>query len=47
MHVEIPYEEAAECMRRDIVALLSRNPHCPLAQLLGRALMDLELEQIS
>lgn len=34
-------EEAEEIMRADIVALLSRNPHCPLAQLLGQALMDI------
>lgn len=34
-------DEAAETIRRDIVALLSRNPYCPIANLLGRALMDL------
>lgn len=34
-------EEAEEIMRADIVALLSRNPHCPIANLLGRALTDL------
>lgn len=34
-------KEAEEIMRRDILALLSRNPHCPVANLLGQALMDL------
>jgi hypothetical protein len=35
-------EEAEETMRQDIVALLSRNPHCPIANLLGQALIDLQ-----
>lgn len=34
-------EEADTLLRQDIIALLSRNPHCPLAQLLGQALADL------
>jgi hypothetical protein len=38
---ELTIEEAAEIMRHDIVVLLSRNPHCPIANLLGQALMDL------
>jgi hypothetical protein len=38
---ELTLEEQEEIMRRDIVALLSRNPHCPLANLLGQALADL------
>lgn len=39
--VEIPLDEQIEMMRNGIVALLSHNPHCPVAQLLGQALMDL------
>ncbi len=38
---ELTREEREERYRSDIVALLSRNPHCPLAQLLGQRLMDL------
>lgn len=34
-------EEAEEIMRQDIVTLLSRNPHCPIANLIGQALADL------
>lgn len=34
-------EEAEEIMRRDIVTLLSMDPHCPVAQLLGQAMTDL------
>jgi hypothetical protein len=34
-------EEEAQIMRHDIVALLSRDPHCWLANLIGKALMDL------
>jgi hypothetical protein len=34
-------EEAEEIMRQDIVTLLSRDPHCQIANLLGRALIDL------
>lgn len=41
MGVEIPIEEQIEMMRNGIVALLSRDPHCPVAQLLGQALMAL------
>lgn len=41
MVVEIPFEEQEQMLRSSIVALLSRNPNCPLAQLLGHALMDL------
>jgi hypothetical protein len=39
---ELSIEEAAEIMRHDIVVLLSRDPHCPLANLLGQALVDLQ-----
>lgn len=39
-----PWEEAA-ILRRDMVALLRRDPHCPIANLLGQRLMDL-YEQI-
>lgn len=38
--------EAIETMRADIVALLARDPHCPVANLLGRALMDLYEQHI-
>lgn len=41
MIVDLNREEAAELMRHDIVVLLSRDPHCPIANLLGQALMDL------
>ncbi len=41
---DLTREEAIETMRADIVALLSRNPHCPIANLLGQALMDLYCE---
>lgn len=34
-------DEKKQRYRQDIVALLSRNPHCPIANLLGQALMDL------
>lgn len=34
-------EEAIGMLRNDIVALLSKDPHCPIANLLGQALMDL------
>lgn len=37
----IDRDEAIELMRAGIVALLSRDPHCLLANLLGQALMDL------
>lgn len=40
MASDLTCEEAIEIMRRDIVVLLSRNPHCPIANLIGRALMD-------
>lgn len=39
--VEIPVEEQEQMLRDSIVALLSRDPLCPVAQLLGQALMDL------
>lgn len=39
--MSVDLEEAVEMIRSDIVALLSRDPHCPIAQLLGQALMDL------
>ncbi len=38
---EVSAEEEIEALRGDIVTLLSKNPHCPLAQLLGQRLMDL------
>lgn len=38
---EIDPREEAETLRQDIAALLSRDPHCPIAQILGRRLMDL------
>lgn len=44
MASEIKREEAIELRRADIVRLLSRNPHCPIANLLGQALMDLYCE---
>lgn len=34
-------EEAEEIMRADIVTLLTRDPHHPLAQLLGQSLTNL------
>lgn len=34
-------KEAVEILRHDIVVLLSRDPHCPVANLLGKALMEL------
>lgn len=40
MQSELTIEEAIEILRNDIVALLSRNPHCPFAQVLGQQLMD-------
>lgn len=45
--VEISYEEERELLRDSIVTLLSRDPHCPIANLLGQRLMDLEAEQIN
>lgn len=44
MRDDITVEEEVEALRQDIVALLSRDPHCPIANLLGRRLMDLALE---
>ncbi|WP_269450422.1 hypothetical protein [Sphingomonas sp. CCH5-D11] len=41
---ELSAAEAAEIMRHDIVVLLSKDPHHPLAQLIGQALLDLEDE---
>ena len=41
---ELTREEAIELMRADIVTLLSRNPHCPIANLPNQALMDLHCE---
>lgn len=38
---EIDPEEEARTLRRDILVLLRRDPHCPIAQILGRRLMDL------
>ena len=33
-------DEAAEMIRQDVMVLLSKDPHCPVANLLGQALMD-------
>jgi hypothetical protein len=44
MASELTVAEAIEIMRQDIVALLSRDPHCPIANLLGKALLDLYQE---
>lgn len=41
MPVEIPVEEQIHIIRSSLVALLSRDPHCPFAQVLGQTLMDL------
>jgi hypothetical protein len=38
---ELTREDKVERYRSDIVALLQIDPHCPIANLLGRALMDL------
>ncbi len=38
---EVPLEERIEMMRSGFIALYSRDPLCPIAQLLGQALMDL------
>lgn len=42
MQSELTRDEAAELMRQDIVTLLTMDPHCPIANLLGQALMDLD-----
>lgn len=42
---EIDAWEAIQMIREDMVALLRRDPHCPIANLLGQRLMDL-YEQI-
>ena len=42
---ELTVAEAAQIMRQDIVALLSRNPHCYIANLLGQALQQLYEDQ--
>lgn len=39
--MSVEREEAIEMLRHDIVVLLSKDPHCPIANLLGQALMDL------
>jgi hypothetical protein len=44
MASELTVTEAIEIMRQDIVVLLSRDPHCPIANLLGKALLDLYQE---
>lgn len=41
MSQTISREEELKNLRQDIVALLSRDPHCQIANLLGQALMDL------
>lgn len=41
MTSEVSVEEEIETLRNDIVALLSNNPLCPFANLLGQRLMDL------
>lgn len=38
---EVSAEEETEALRSDIMALLSKNPRCPFANLLGQRLMDL------
>lgn len=38
---DIDPEEEARMLRRDILVLLRRDPHCAIAQILGRRLMDL------
>jgi hypothetical protein len=45
VEVKLTFEEQVEAYRSDIVALLSLDPHCPVAQLLGQALMDLYEQQ--
>jgi hypothetical protein len=47
MASELTLEGQIAAYRQDIVALLSKDPHCPLAQLLGQALMDLYEEQLT
>jgi hypothetical protein len=42
---DLSIEERIEIMRHDIVTLLSKDPHCPIANLLGRELMDLYEER--
>ena len=44
MHADITIEEEMETLRCDIVALLSKDPHHPYAQILGQRLMDLQIE---
>lgn len=39
----IPSDEAWDMMRADMVVLLSQDPHCPLANLIGQALADIEI----
>lgn len=34
-------EAAVELMRQDIVLLLSKNPHCPIANLIGQWLSEI------
>ncbi len=41
MVAEIDPEEEAQTLRQDILVLLSQDPHCQIAQILGRRLMDL------
>lgn len=44
MDENLTRDEAIEIMRHDIAVLLSHNPHCPVANLIGHALMDLYTE---
>lgn len=44
MASELTLEEQIAAYRQDIVARLRKDPHCPIAQLLGQALMDLIAE---
>lgn len=46
MTSDMTFEEKVECYRRDIVALLSIAPHCPIANKLGWALMDLYEDEL-
>lgn len=41
---ELTLEEQIDAYRQDIVSLLSKDPYCSIAQLLGQALMDLYSE---
>lgn len=40
--VDIPVEEQVEKMRSDVVALVSRDVHCPLAKAIADCLVALD-----